>query len=1201
LVVNGNSAGVINTALDGVAVYNNSVGNVVLTAGTVTSNLGDGTAIYNYGTGRIIVSGATVRAAGGASIRQYVNGTTLVSSGMVSATSGIAIYNYADGDVIVSGGTISSTTGAAIYNFADGNINVSGGTISVTLSGMGILNRANGNITLTDGIITSASGHAIQFVSTTATTVLLALGNVTISGTVYFATRTAATRTLLSDFVYSASRITTFNINGAVAGDVLFTGQSTFLTSFKTANVGLTLGVIGTDIVFEAGGLAFTVTALNDKVYDGTDTALSGAYSIMFSDGLAHIGDYTVLSAMYSSKDAGERNITVTITTSLDIAIKTVTSANMAAIAKRSITPIVTGVAKTYDGTTNAIYSIHYTISWTNVVSGETLAITTDFTVGSAIYNLADVGSRTITASTIALTSSTKALNYTLLATSATSVAFTISKKAVTFTVAAAMGKTYDGSTSGAANAGTLTFSGNLTTFTITTHYTVAYTYSSKDVGLRTVTAIVTLVGTAATNYNLANTPTANSATSTNTVNITALGISYTVTAAAGKTYDGTDTVVGNAYIITFSDGLAHTGEYTIVSAKYSSANAGARTITATVSVSGSADWSVTSNSVTSSNTVYITPADLSYTISATAGKVYDGNADAGASKYSITWIGNYETIEYGVTSAKYASKNVGDRTITAVLALTGASLANYTLITTSATSDDTQAITKATIIPIVTFATHKVYDGTISATYGTNYALEFTGLVNGEILVRDTDFNIVSAVYDTKNVGSGRRIAVVAALLNTTCANNYILATNTAISGDVEITKKVITATVNALDKTYDGTTAAIYGTNYTLTFDGLVIGDSLTYNTDFRVGSAEYSALVGTASIGVSGIELLPSWISINYLLENTDAESEPVTIVIVNETAFTVIALDGKVYDGTTAAVASSYAIVFADGLLHTGEYTVTQAVYSSKDAGAAKLTVTVVLNPGVAFGLTNSTATSANSVTITKKGLAFLVNGKDKTFDKTTTAEYEKHYTLTFLGLIDGETLSYGTDFGVGNAAYNSEKVGTTKISVTGVVLNETAVAANYALVYTEAESGEVSIVAAPSAIPLVAGIAGGTVGAAGIATIIVKLLKRKRLKAGKVVKSVGQSAARPNVSSSVAQPSRAASAIQQTPQGVQPPQPSELPTSKRPPKAQKSAPTPKPSEPPKVKDVSVVMPENPPRSTESIIERLIKMGVEKSIR
>src|SRR5204863_26736 len=242
-------------------------------------------------------------------------------------------------------------------------------------------------------------------------------------------------------------------------------------------------GAIGADVVTCAGTAAFdTALVGTGKTVTVTGIALSGAAA----------GNYTLASTTAT------------------------TTANITAVA---LTPTVTAANKIYNGTTAAIS----TCALAGIVGSDAVSC-----AGTATFDTALVGTgKPVTVSGIVL-SGGAAGNYTLASTTATTTA-NITAVALTPTVTAA-NKTYDGTTAAITTCALIGVVGSdVVTCAGTATFDTAFVGTGKTV---TVSGIA-LSGAAAGNYTLANT------TATTTANITAVGLTPTVT-AANKIYDGT-------------------------------------------------------------------------------------------------------------------------------------------------------------------------------------------------------------------------------------------------------------------------------------------------------------------------------------------------------------------------------------------------------------------------------------------------------------------------------------------------------------------------------------------------------------------------------------------------------------------------------------------------------------------------------------
>ena len=161
---------------DCMGIYHNSIKNVVVSGGTITSYTG----IYNNNLGNITISNVTItsnssvynNSTGEGSTNEEPKGEIIINSGTFAGH----IYNYNNATIKINGGSISSNiinnkagniyiTGGTILsgvnNYSNGNIYVSGGSIT---GGTGIYNQSSGTVEVTGGTIrgTSRWDPAIQ-------------------------------------------------------------------------------------------------------------------------------------------------------------------------------------------------------------------------------------------------------------------------------------------------------------------------------------------------------------------------------------------------------------------------------------------------------------------------------------------------------------------------------------------------------------------------------------------------------------------------------------------------------------------------------------------------------------------------------------------------------------------------------------------------------------------------------------------------------------------------------------------------------------------------------------------------------------------------------------------------------------------------------------------------------------------------------
>ena len=163
------------------AIYNNSVGTINISGGTVSATVGR--AIQNDFTGKITVSGSA-----------------LVTSANETSTAG-TIFNNEGGQIEITGGTVRNTAinnanARAIYNNSTGTTVISGGTVGAMdatgagTTGVAIWNQAGGAITISGTLTRIISANATAAVGTIR--INSALGTLTVSGGTVENTRTSS-------------------------------------------------------------------------------------------------------------------------------------------------------------------------------------------------------------------------------------------------------------------------------------------------------------------------------------------------------------------------------------------------------------------------------------------------------------------------------------------------------------------------------------------------------------------------------------------------------------------------------------------------------------------------------------------------------------------------------------------------------------------------------------------------------------------------------------------------------------------------------------------------------------------------------------------------------------------------------------------------------------------------------------------------
>ena len=232
-----------------------------------------------------------------------------------------------------------------------------------------------------------------------------------------------------------------------------------------------------------------------------------------------------------------------------------------------------------------------------------------------------------------------------------------------------------------------------------------------------------------------------------------------------------------------------------------------------TASQAGNGDYNAATNVV---HTVQASKKQLTLTGAVAQSKVYDGNAATTVDFSLATLDGEAFTDVVEEDSSGYAAqfdnKNVGDDKPATVSGLVPATQADdYTIAPpTGLTADVTKRDTTASFT-----AADKVYDHTAAATA----ARTVTAAVAGD------DVSLAGAAsFADAAVGSGKTVTIASPSLAGADAGNYNL---TAVGTDTaDITKRSVTGSFTAANKTFDGTTAA---TITSRSLAGAVAGDAV------------------------------------------------------------------------------------------------------------------------------------------------------------------------------------------------------------------------------------------------------------------------------------------------------------------------------------------------------------------------------------
>ncbi|MCX6012099.1 MAG: YDG domain-containing protein, partial [Chloroflexi bacterium] len=307
------------------------------------------------------------------------------------------------------------------------------------------------------------------------------------------------------------------------------------------------------------------------------------------------------------------------------------------------------------------------------------------------------------------------------------------------------------------------------------------------------------------------------------TLTITATGVN--------KIYDGT-----TAATVTFTDNRI-TGDILTIgyNAVFNSRNVG---IGKTVNVSGISISGIDSGNYTN-NTTATTTANVTtkvlIVIATGINKVYDGTVATTVTLADNRVSGDILITNY--TSTSFSNKNVGiGKTVNVSgISISGTDSSNYTNNTTATTT----ANVTTKVLTVTATGVNRVYDGTTAAS-----VILADNRISGDVLT--TSYN---AVFNNKNIGTGKTVNVSSILISGTDSGNYT--NNTTATTIADITAKLLTVTATGINRVYDGTTAASVALA-----DDRVSGDVLT--TSYTLASFSNQNAGTGKTVNVSGISI-------------------------------------------------------------------------------------------------------------------------------------------------------------------------------------------------------------------------------------------------------------------------------------------------------------------------------------------------------
>jgi hypothetical protein len=381
------------------------------------------------------------------------------------------------------------------------------------------------------------------------------------------------------------------------------------------------------------------------------------------------------------------------------------------------------------------------------------------------------------------------------------------------------------------------------------------------------------------------------------------------------------------------------------------------------------------------------------------------------------------------LTTTTTNNSPVGDYTI----AVTNGTLnaTNYSLLFTNGTLTINQA---ALTVTLGITANNKVYDGTTTATIGSNNIV-LNGVLAGDTANVWLSMNSYTANFTSANVGTGIGVTVSGLTLTGSAAGNYTLTQPTGLTANIGAA--VLTYTANAAVMTYgsgvpglSGSVSGFVGTDNQ--------GNATTGILNFTTGATSSS---GVGSYAINGSGLVAN--NGNYTFVQALGNATALTI-----NALAVDVTGTRVYDGTAAVSAGILSVVNK-----VGSDNVTVASGSGSLAGAnvgpEAITSFGTLSLGGAAAGNYTLLGGSGTVSITAGGLVVTnLLGMDKVYDGSTNATLNGT-NAGLAGVMNGDSVTLVVSNAV--ADFADKKVGTNKpVRVTGLGLGGVA-AGNYALV------------------------------------------------------------------------------------------------------------------------------------------------------
>lgn len=788
--------------------------------------------------------------------------------------------------------------------------------------------------------------------------------------------------------------------------------------------------------------LSVSIVGNPTKIYNGSTAALLSPGNFQFNNLVAGetLSISPTVTGVYDSRNAGSRTVLASLTSSQFI-FGTAKAANyilpIEAFGPGTINPAqlsvlnVTAQNKTYDATTTALLNTG-SADLFGVVAGDDVLLNVGGSTGE--FATANVGDGIAVSTTSFTVTGADVGNYILQQPA--NLRANITPRGLTIANVVALDKFYDGTTTAALDLAGASLQGVLAGDLVglaAGGASGAFRQTNVGVDLEVLINGFALTGPGSGNYTL-NQP------SGVVADIIPRALTGAIIGNPTKTYDGAAAASLTSANYSLAGFIA--GESGSIAqssnARYDSANAGARTVTADLVVSDFLAGSGTllsnySLPTTISGAGTINPAVLYAAIINNPTKIYDATTTAflSAGNYQVLGFVAGEGATVTQSAGVYDTKNVGARTVTTSLGAgdftgTGSTnLANYILPTTASGAG---TITPAPVQVINVTADDKIYDATTLAILNTGSA-SLSGVLGADAV------NVVSGgatgAFATKNVGVDIPVTAAGFTIAGADAANYIVLQPVGLFADIT----QATLSLAWVRKVYDATrtlpsASSAYG------LSGLFAGDAVTvdtttitgdYDTKNVGGALNGNTVTGGKIINLDGLQITGADAA-NYTIA-PDVVGQPIGIITPADLRVVGVTAQNKVYDQTTTALLDNAG---------AGLQTVFSGDVVDLDTGAA---TGAFADPNAATGIavtasgyTISGADAANYTLIQPQGLTADITPAPITLTSVVKV-YDGTVNLPTAGSAYGFTGVYSGDVVVADTAgvsgfYGDKNVGGT---------------------------------------------------------------------------------------------------------------------------------------------------------------------------